>query len=272
MAAALVSAACGDDDHDAATEAGAERPTSTSEVTAPSTTLAPPAPSTAPAGPARSRAAAPARPRAGSQTGPGPENRSPSIRFTVPGRYSYASTGTFTDPLGGTRPRQGQVVLSVDPPQGPDQRSVRQGGDLTTEQVFRLQDDGAYLVSLSQTFMGVRKDFRFEPPALALPAPASVGRSWSWTAVSTDGRTRVDANLRVAGTEAVDVGGERVEAAVVEVALRTSGDVAATSTQQLWVSERHSLVVKQHEVTEGRLLALAFRSESTDKLEALRPA
>ncbi|HEX2064239.1 MAG TPA: hypothetical protein VHE80_07430, partial [Acidimicrobiales bacterium] len=103
-------------------------------------------------------------------------------------------------------------------------------------------------------------------------SPAAAGRSWSWTAVSTDGRTTVDARLRVSRTEAVDVGGESVAAAVVEVTLAARGDLVATSTQQLWVSERHGLVVKQHEVTEGRLLALSFRTESTDKLGALRPA
>ncbi|HEX2064657.1 MAG TPA: hypothetical protein VHE80_09580, partial [Acidimicrobiales bacterium] len=159
---ALLAAGCGRHDHDTdSTTASAERATTSTVVSPPTTPAVPPPTAEAPRAAVPRRDRPPARAATGPASAPEPGS-SRSVTFTAPGRYTYASTGTFTDPLGGTRPRQGQVVLTVDPPQGRDQRSIREGDDLTTEQVFRLEDDGAYLVSLSQTFMGVRKDFRFD--------------------------------------------------------------------------------------------------------------
>ncbi|MDP9072074.1 MAG: hypothetical protein M3N68_12505, partial [Actinomycetota bacterium] len=187
-------------------------------------------------------------------------------------RYAYATSGSVASLLSGSQPRTGETVLTVEPPAGRDQRMVRQGPDSVVEQVLRLQDDGAYLVHLGQATMGFRKEFRPEPPVLAVPLPASVGRAWSWRMTSTDGQTTVDASLRVARSEGVDVGGENVPAIVVEATITTGGDVVSTTRQTLWISDRYRLVVQQQDVTDGRIGTITFRSESTDRLLSTRPA
>ena len=269
MALPLVVGACSDGGDDRLASSRRAAPSTEAPTTTVPTTVAPPPPTAAKATAASERAAR-AHPARGA--GPtAPALGSPSARFTAPGRYTYTTTGTFSSLLSGPQPRSGEAVLVVDTPQGGDQRSVRHASDLTTEQVLRIEGDGTYLVSMSQTFLGVRKDFRFEPPVLALPTPAAVGRSWSWRATSTDGRTTVDAGLRVSRAETVHVAGKAVPAVVVEARISTGGDVVASSTQELWVSERHRLIIRLHEVTDGRLGAIAFRSESTDHLTSLAP-
>lgn len=279
MTLPLVIGACSDGGDDRLLSSRRAAPSTEASTTTVPATVAP-APSTAARATAAKATASKAtaaseRPaRAGPARASGPTASaldSPSARFTAPGRYTYASSGMFSSLLSGPQPRSGGVVLVVDPPQGHEQRSVRQASDLTTEQVLRFEGDGTYLVSMSQTFLGVRKDFRFEPPVLALPTPAEAGRSWSWRATSTDGRTTVDAGLRVSRAETVDVGGVPVPTVVVEARVSTGGDVVASSTQELWVSERHRLIVRLHEVTDGRLGAISFRSESTDHLTSLAP-
>jgi hypothetical protein len=217
---------------------------------------------------AGARRSSPAKGARGTAAGPA---TSPSTTFAAPGRYRYATTGTFSSLVTGQQARNGEVALVVDPPTGRDQRSVRQSQDRTVEQVLRLQDDGAYIVALIQTSQGVRKEFRPDPPALALPFRAPVGKSWSWHTTSTDGRTTVDTSLRITGTGTLDVGGEAVPVVVVEAAITTGGDVVSTGTQKLWISERYRLVVQQQEVTDGRFAAVGFHLESTDKLASIHP-
>ena len=264
--AVLVLGACGGGDDDASRAGTARTVPSTTTVaeTTTSSTTAPPDTTIVAPGPSAS-----ARGAKGASSGS--SRTAPSARFAAPGRYRYMSTGAFSSLVTGQQPRNGESTLTVDPPTGGEQRSVRQSQDRTVEQVLRLRGDGAYLVALVQTSQGLRKEFRPEPPALALPFGAPAGRAWSWRMSSTDGRTTVDTNLRVAGTETLDVGGEAVPVVVVEAAVTTAGDVVATGRQVLWVSERHRLVVKQQETTDGRFGTIAFRLESTDTLVSTRP-
>ncbi len=266
--AALVLAACGGDDDASRTSADRRVPSTTSTAvieTTTSSTAAPPVATTAATGRSPSAQGARGANSASSRTASSPA-------FAAPGRYRYVSTGSFSSLVTGHQPRHGESTLTVDPPTGRDQRSLRQSQDRTVEQVLRIQDDGAYLVALVQTSQGLRKEFRPDPPALAVPFGAPVGRAWSWRMASTDGRTTVDTTLRITGTETLDVGGEAVPVVVVEAAVTTGGDVVATGRQVLWVSERHRLVVKQRETTDGRFGTVAFRLESTDTLVSTRPA
>jgi len=195
----------------------------------------------------------------------------PGLTFTTPGTYRYATTGRFSTSLTGTQERNGEAVLTVDPPSGTDQRSVRSGFGRTTEQVLRLSGNDALLVSLHLVDQGLDKEVRPSPPALALPGDAAPGRSWSWRAVSTDGRTTVDSAFRVLRTEDVTVGAERVPALVVEVALTLTGDVMSTSKQTLWVSTARRLVVRQDDSTSGTLGLVSFSGTSSDVLVSLTP-
>lgn len=191
--------------------------------------------------------------------------------FTPPGTYRYATTGQFTSSLTGPQPRNGTATLTVEPPLGADQRSVRRAFGRTTEQVVRLEAGGAYLVSLHLTDTGVDKEVRPTPPALALPADVAPGRTWAWRATSTDGRTTVDSAFRAVRTEDVAVGGKRVPALVVEVVLTFSGDVVSTSRQTVWLSGRDRLIVRQDESTDGRFGLVTFSSTSSGTLVSLTP-
>lgn len=194
----------------------------------------------------------------------------PASGFAPAGTYRYRTTGSFTSSLG-TQRRDGEATLTVDPPAGADQHSVRRGLGRTTEQVLRLDGGDALLVSLHLVDTGVDKEVRPSPPALALPGDAAPGRAWSWRATTTDGLTTVDATFRAARTEDVAVGADRVRALVVEATLAFSGDVTSTSTQTMWVAVDRRLVVRQDEATQGRLGLLTFSSTSSDVLESLTP-
>lgn len=195
----------------------------------------------------------------------------PRLNFAPAGTYRYTSTGRFTTALTGIQERNGEATITIDPPSGADQRSVRQGLGRSTEQVLRLDGANALLVSLHLTDQGIDKEVRPSPPALALPGDAAPGRTWSWRAMSTDGRTTVDSSFNVARTEDITVGGERVSALVIEAVLALSGDIVSTSRQTLWVSPQRRLVLRQDETTDGRLGLVAFSTTSSETLLSLTP-
>lgn len=264
VAAAL--GACGGRDGDRADRASVGATTSTtagvtSTTTSPATTAA--APTTASPAPPRGGASPPAPAAGGAPAGVSP--------FTAPGTYRYTTTGRFTSPLTGPQVRDGEATLVVDPPSGRDQRTVRQGPGPRTEQMVRIDGADVLLVSLRIADQGLDKEVRPSPPALALPGDAAPGRTWSWRARSTDGATTVDARFEVARTEEVQVGPDRVPTLVVEAVLVLSGDVVSTSRQTLWVATSRRLVVRQDDVTEGRIGLVAFSATSSDTLVSLTP-
>jgi len=269
VAVAATGACCGGDDDDAGrASTGATTTTtagSTAEASGATTTAAP---STTAGG--RSAATTTASTVATTTTAAGAVPAA-GLAFTPPGTYRYTTSGTFTTALTGTEQRNGEAVLTVDPPSGTDQRSVRTAFGRTTEQVLRLAGGDALLVSLHLADQGVDKEVRPSPPGLALPGDAAPGRSWSWRALSTDGRTTVESAFRVVRAEDVTVGAERVPALVLEVVLTLTGDVASTSKQTLWVSTARRLVVRQDDATQGTLGLVTFSGTSSDVLVSLTP-
>lgn len=199
-----------------------------------------------------------------------PSSSAPSA--TRPGRYRYASTGTFSFGAGTEQQRSGESILTVDPPAGADQHSVRQGTNRSTEQVLRFQPDGIYIVMLKVSDQGLTKEFRPSPPALAFPYGPAVGRTWSWRMTSTDGQTTVDANFRIERKESVRVGEESVPAVVVHATLTTRGDLASNGTQTLWVAETERLVVREEAVTNGTFGDISFHSTAREELLTLTPS
>ena len=282
LAALVLAGACGGDD--GPSERASDRTTAPSTASTASTTTsaAPGSPGATTAPPAGGGGAtsgagtgttAPSRAAATTTTAAtAPAGQAGGQVLPAPGTYRYDSTGRFTSAtLGISQPRDGEVVLTVEPPAGADQRSVRQGAGRTTEQVLRVQGGDVLLVSLRLVDQGITKEVRPSPPALALPAGASPGRTWSWRARSTDGQTEVSSEFRAVRVEDVAVGADRVSALVVEVRLTTTGDLELTSTQTMWVSQRHGLVVRQDDATQGTLGGIAFTSTASDRLRSLLP-
>lgn len=207
------------------------------------------------------------RPAGAKDAAPAPANVT-----TRPGRYRYASTGTFSAGATGEQRRSGESILTVDPPVGADQHSLRQGDNRSTEQIVRFQPDGTYLVMLKVTDQGVTKEFRPAEPVLALPDGAAPGRTWSWRMISTDAKTTVDTSFRIERTEAVPVGVESVPTVVVQATVLTTGDLNSRGTQTLWVAESRRLVVREQSATEGSFGAFSFRSTAEERLLHLDPS
>lgn len=208
----------------------------------------------------------------GSTTTISPPARTVAATTTPPGRYRYASTGTFSAGVTGEQRRSGESILTVDPPAGADQHSFRQGDGRSTEQILRFQSDGTYIVMLKLTEQGLTKEFRPATPVLAFPYSAPTGRTWSWRMTSTDGKTTVETSFRIERTEAVAVGTESVPAVVVGANVVTTGDLASRGTQMLWVAEGRRLVVREQSATDGTFGAFSFRSTAEERLLQLVPS
>jgi hypothetical protein len=272
VASLLLAAACGGDDGDdsAREPDGATTTTTTTTTTAAVPTVASsgPAATTTPTTSARGGpTTSTALPATTTTAAPSP----PGLPFTTPGTYRYASAGQFTSTLTGPQSRNGETTLTVDPPSGSDQRSVRRAFSRTTEQVLRLDAGGAHLVYLRLTDQGIDKEVRASPPVLALPAYAAPGRTWTWRLTSTDGLTSVDSTFRALRSEVLAVGDQRVPALVVEVVLSLSGDIVSTLTQTTWVSLERRLLLRQDEASDGRFGVVRFSGSTSETLLALTP-
>ena len=269
LASVLVVAACGggDDGDDVTKES--DGATTTTSTTAAASTVPSTGPETTTTPTTTARGATTTSTAAPTTTTTAPP--APGLPFTTPGNYRYASTGEFTSTLTGPQPRNGETTLTVDPPSGSDQRSVRRAFSRTTEQVLRLDAGGAHLVSLRLSDQGVDKEVQASPPVLALPADAAPGRTWTWRLTSTDGLTSVDSTFRAVRTETLTVGGQRVQALVVEVVLSLSGDIVSTLTQTTWISLERRLVVRHDETSDGRFGVVSFSGKTSETLVSLAP-
>lgn len=271
VASLLAAAACGGgDDGDGSAGGPDGDATTTTAATAAVSSVPPsgPAATSAPASAARGGTTTSTEPPAATTTAP---PSPPGLAFTTPGTYRYASAGQFTSTLTGPQTRNGETTLTVDPPSGSDQRSVRRAFSRTTEQVLRLDAGGAHLVYLRFTDQGIDKEVRAEPPVLALPADAAPGRTWTWRLTSTDGLTSVDSTFRALRSEVLTVGDQRVPALVVEVVLSLSGDIVSTLTQTTWVSLDRRLLLRQDEASDGRIGVVRFSGSTSETLLALTP-
>jgi hypothetical protein len=186
------------------------------------------------------------------------------------GHYTYNRTGSATSSAFGTQSLDGAVPLQIDAPNGTDQHTATNpGGGSSTEQTLRFLGDGAYFTDLKQSMSGFTKEFIPNPPVLALPHNAANGRTWHWTTKSTDGATTLDATFTAGRHENVTVGGQPVDCLVLDLILKTSGDINATSTDKVWVSYKYGLVVRQTDVTDGTLGSVTFHMNYDQTLQSV---
>ena len=189
---------------------------------------------------------------------------------TAPGTYTYDASGTVT--AGTPRQVDGTATLTVDPPAGGMQHSVLAGEQGRTEQEVVTRSSGRYLARLAISNPAFAKEFRPAQPVLLIPTPPSVGRSWSWTAKSTDGKTTASVTARITRTETLTIGGVRTPTTVVESTLRLTGDVTYTGQMQTWYDAAHRLTVKDHTKGEGTVNGFAFTTDITSVLRSTKPA
>ena len=165
-----------------------------------------------------------------------------------PGTYSYALSGT--GPFG---PVSGDMTVVEDPAVGQDQHSSSKdsnGGD-AGETTLHFQSDGVYLKDLKLS-AGVTKEWQFNPLALAIKQPPTVGSTWQWGPyTSTDGATKVSSSFKILREETINAGSEPVPCVVVEVTVTTTGDINTTSVQDIWASAKYNLTIQEHDKVDG---------------------
>jgi hypothetical protein len=157
-----------------------------------------------------------------------------------------------------------------------DQRTTSSSGQGQQIQVARYSADKVELVSLelkgpiNKTFNG---------PVLLSPVPAAVGQSWNWSMQSTDTdptkKTTLTQSSRVDRIETVVVGGQSVEAFVVETDLTFSSpatDLNGTGHLTNWVSPVYKMPVKIHSTLKGTYAAFGFDVDTISDLLDLRPS
>lgn len=193
------------------------------------------------------------------------------VKAAAPGTYTLKTTGTMT--LGTPQPVNATSTMKIEPLQGSDQKSTQTGDNgASGETVLRYQSDGVYLVSLKTSQQGITKEFRPNPPGLSFPQPATIGKTYSWAATSTDGKTNVKSDFKVVRTEAQQVGSESVQTVVIEATVTLSGDINATSHRTMWVSELYRLIVRSDDKTQGSYSGFQFSSDTSEKLQSTKPA
>ena len=206
-------------------------------------------------------------------TAPAPAAGKPgssSAGSTAPGDYTYDSSGTVT--AGTPRAVKGTATLTVDPAAGPKQHSVLEGDQGRTEQDVVHGSTGTTLARLLLTNPAFTKEFKPAKPVLVVPSPPTVGKSWSWTMTSTDGKTKASLTARITKTESVTVGGVKVNTAVVESTLKLTGDVTYTGKMRTNYDASRRLQVKERTQGNGMVGGFAFTTDITSVLRSTKPS
>lgn len=189
-----------------------------------------------------------------------------ALKPTEPGRYIYDETGVRK--MTGCGPDERPATpssLQVDAAQGSRQQSVRDRryasdghGEVATN-VLEFRADGVYLIRSRQDqtfFLGTYStEFEPSPPVLVFPSDRSVGRTWSFTLKSKDGKLTVDSTSQVeAADEPVALGGgETVNALRMKGTSHVYGQISGSGppldadiseTSTTWISIPARLIVK----------------------------
>ena len=270
-AAALLVAGCGGSSTPSALQR-TEPPSPAGSAAASTAAPAAAAPGASPA----AQSAAPTASAATGQTAPQPAAAAPAASagsgptWTAPGRYTYDDSGTVT--AGTPQQVDGTATLTVDKPAAGRQHSVLKGDQGSTTEDVVVRSTGTLLARIAMTNPAFSKEFAPPSPVLLVPDPAAPGRTWSWTATSTDGKTHCAVTARVGRTETITVGGVRTATSVVESTLKLTGDVTYTGQMQTWYDAAHHLQVKDHTKGSGTFSGFAFTTDITSVLRSTQPS
>jgi hypothetical protein len=203
-------------------------------------------------------------------TGAATDNGGTSSPFAAPGTYTYDTSGTVT--AGSSRDASGTATLTVDPPAAGRQHSLLGNDQGRTEQDVTVKTGGTFLVKLVITNPAFDKTFQPPSPVLLVPDPPTTGRTWSWTAKSTDGKTTAAVTARIKGQETLTIGGTPTPTTLIESTLQLTGDITYTAHMQNWVDRAHRLSVKDHTKGEGSFGAVTFTSDITSVIRTTKPS
>jgi len=171
-------------------------------------------------------------------------------------------------------PSSGAVVFT---PTGADlrQSSPDRPGDVKITQHF--SDDQSSLVSFQLKAGDSTKVFTPAGAATFIRYRAGGGSSWTWSASSSDGATRVNTQAHIGGTKTLTVGAQNVEVFEVVMSLSISGDISGTADLTMWVSPEYRLPVVQRQVinakgSSGYGFSTRLSSDVTQTLTQLTPS
>ena len=195
-----------------------------------------------------------------------------AAKATAAGQYTYSSSGKVT--FGATpQDASGTQTLTISALKDGIQHSTLHSDDTgDTEQDVVVRDTGSYGASLKLTSPAFSKEFRPATPVLLMPDPATVGRSWSWAATSTDGATHVSATNKLLRTETLTIGGTKVPTVVLQTHLVLSGDVTYDAQLTVWWAPAYRLPVKTHTVGKGSYGGIPFTTDVTAVMGSVRPS
>ena len=193
-------------------------------------------------------------------------------KATTAGTYTYDSSGKVT--IGATpQDASGTQTLTIGALKNGIQHSTLHSDDSgDTEQDIVVRDTGSYGASLKLTSPAFTKEFRPAAPVLLMPDPAAIGKSWSWSATSTDGATHVTATNKLVKAETLTIGGQKVETVVLQTHLVLSGDVKYDAQVTLNWAPAYRLPVKQRQVGSGMYSGIPFKSDVTGVMRSVKPA
>jgi hypothetical protein len=195
---------------------------------------------------------------------------------TKPGSYTYDLKGKAAGPDGRSQDVSGSSTLTVEAAVGNKQRSSMSSDQGKTEQDL-VHSSGTKIARLKVTSPLMNIEFRPASPVLAVPQPAPVGRTWSWTMKSTDGKTKADFRGKILGTETVTIGGVRVDTVVFESTLTLSGNINGapyTYTQKSrsnYDAKRLLRVKERSQLTVTYSGAPAGSGDTTSTLRSVNP-
>jgi hypothetical protein len=126
------------------------------------------------------------------------------------------------------------------------QSSPNTPGDVVLTQRFSTEQ--SMLVSFQLKAGDTTKVFNPASPVTYLLYNAPQGTSWSWSATSTDGATKLSATGSVGGTQTIVVNGESVPVVQITTDLTISGDISGTAQITAWVSPTYRLPLIQRQV------------------------
>jgi YD repeat-containing protein len=141
-----------------------------------------------------------------------------------------------------------------------------------TEQVVVVRTGGTFLVRLVITNPAFSKEFAPPTPVLLVPEPTTTGRTWSWTATSTDGKTKAAVTAKVTGRATLTIGGVATPTTTIDSTLRLTGDVDYTGHTQYWYDAVHRLTAKDHTKGSGTFGGLPFTTDITSVLRSTKPS
>lgn len=198
--------------------------------------------------------------------------RPAASKATAAGQYTYTSSGSVT--VGATpQDAAGTQTLTISALKGGVQHSRLHSDDTgDTEQDVVVRDTGSYGASLKLTSPAFSKEFRPATAVLLAPDPAVVGRSWSWSATSTDGATHVSTSNTLVRTETLTIGGTQVSTVVLQTHLVLTGDVRYDAQLTVWWAPAYRLPVKTHTVGKGSYGGIPFKTDVTAVMKSVEPS